>query len=187
MTRRGILAVTLELLLRRRAPHQMDQRDHYRSLTYAPHKLSMEIVRLANGLVEVAAFVDNNEYLRDAIKTTDTGYNVLQPIPFSYDYVAFRNAANDWDYVIDNFKVETFAAGVLGDFNSSGKVDAGDYATWRKNNGTNTRWPMTTAWERPSCIAQLQPVASQFRQSAPEAGLRSAVTRCRNQALFGCC
>ncbi len=29
------------------------------------------------------------------------------------------------------------AAGLPGDFNSDGKVDAGDYATWRKNDGTN--------------------------------------------------
>jgi hypothetical protein len=26
---------------------------------------------------------------------------------------------------------------LAGDFNSDGKVDAGDYVTWRKNNGTN--------------------------------------------------
>jgi hypothetical protein len=29
------------------------------------------------------------------------------------------------------------APGLPGDFNSDGKVDAGDYVTWRKNNGTN--------------------------------------------------
>jgi hypothetical protein len=29
------------------------------------------------------------------------------------------------------------SAGIPGDFNSDGKVDAGDYATWRKNSGTN--------------------------------------------------
>ena len=29
------------------------------------------------------------------------------------------------------------ALGFLGDFNSDGKVDAGDYVTWRKNDGTN--------------------------------------------------
>jgi fibronectin-binding autotransporter adhesin len=29
------------------------------------------------------------------------------------------------------------ATGLPGDFNSDGKVDAGDYVTWRKNNGTN--------------------------------------------------
>jgi hypothetical protein len=29
------------------------------------------------------------------------------------------------------------AAGLPGDFNSDGKVDAGDYVTWRKNDGTN--------------------------------------------------
>jgi hypothetical protein len=28
-------------------------------------------------------------------------------------------------------------AGLPGDFNSDGRVDAGDYATWRKNNNTN--------------------------------------------------
>jgi hypothetical protein len=27
--------------------------------------------------------------------------------------------------------------GLPGDFNSDGKVNAGDYVTWRKNNGTN--------------------------------------------------
>jgi hypothetical protein len=29
------------------------------------------------------------------------------------------------------------AAGLPGDFNSDGKVDAGDYVTWKKNDGTN--------------------------------------------------
>ena len=32
-------------------------------------------------------------------------------------------------------------SGVKGDFNNDGKVDAGDYATWRKNNGTNNALP----------------------------------------------
>lgn len=106
--------------------------------SFAPHKLSMEIVRLADGLVEVASFVDGVELLRDSIKTTDTGYNVLAPIPFTYDYVAFRNAVNDWDYVIDNFTVEVFGsnAGLDGDFNDDGTVDAADYVVWRKNNGS---------------------------------------------------
>jgi hypothetical protein len=102
---------------------------------YAPHNLKMEIVRLSNGLVEVASFVDNVEILRDAVKTTDTGYNALQPIPFSYDYVAFRNANNDWDYVIDNFKLELFEAG---DYNQNDAVDAADYVLWRKNSGITT-------------------------------------------------
>jgi hypothetical protein len=102
-------------------------------IPYAPHNVKMEIIRLANGLVEVASFVDNVEILRDDIKTTDTGYSsTLQSIPFTYDYVAIRNANNDWDYVIDNFKVETFTAGVPGDYNGNGSVDAGDYVLWRK-------------------------------------------------------
>jgi hypothetical protein len=40
--------------------------------------------------------------------------------------------------VFDNLTVtDVPPAGVLGDFNSDGKVDAGDYDTWRKNNGTS--------------------------------------------------
>lgn len=103
--------------------------------SFVPHTLKLEIVRLADGLVEVASIVDNVEFLRDSIKTTDTGYNVLQPIPFSYDYVAFRNATNDWDYVIDNFKVEVFNsdAGLDGDFNGDGSVDAADWVYLQKN------------------------------------------------------
>ena len=36
-----------------------------------------------------------------------------------------------------NSQVTLMAAGLPGDFNSDGKVDAGDYVTWRKNNGTS--------------------------------------------------
>jgi hypothetical protein len=40
--------------------------------------------------------------------------------------------------VFDNLTVTDLPpAGLLGDFNSDTKVDAGDYATWRKNNNTN--------------------------------------------------
>ncbi len=35
----------------------------------------------------------------------------------------------------------SLAAGLLGDFNSDGKVDAGDYVTWRKNDGPNASLP----------------------------------------------
>ncbi len=106
--------------------------------TFVPHKLSMEIIRLADGLIQVASFIDNVEILRDEIKTTDTGYNVIGPPAFSYDYVAFRNASGDFDYVIDNFMVEIFGSneGLDGDFNNDGSVDAADYVVWRKTDGT---------------------------------------------------
>jgi hypothetical protein len=105
---------------------------------FAPRKLSLEIVRLADGLIEVASFVDNVEALRDAITMDDTGFNVIGPPPFTYDYVAFRNAQGDWDYVIDNFMVEVIGSNepgdLLGDYNENGAVDAADYVVWRKNN-----------------------------------------------------
>ena len=39
----------------------------------------------------------------------------------------------DFDYVIDNFMVEVFGsnAGVPGDYNNNGTVDAADYVLWR--------------------------------------------------------
>jgi hypothetical protein len=105
--------------------------------TAAPHRLSMEIVRLENGLIEIASFVDDVEVLRDDIKDTDTGFNVLGPPAFSYDYVAFRNSP-DYDYVIDNFMVEVIGSNepgdLLGDYNENGTVDAADYVLWRENN-----------------------------------------------------
>jgi hypothetical protein len=105
--------------------------------TAAPHKLSMELVRLENGSIEVASFVDGVEALRDDIKEDDTGFSVIGPPPISYDYVAFRNS-QDWDYVIDNFMVEVIGSNepgdLTGDYNQNGTVDAADYVLWRKNN-----------------------------------------------------
>jgi hypothetical protein len=112
--------------------------------TYSAHTLSMEIMRLANGLIEVATFVDNVELLRDDIKDTDTGFAVLGPPAFSYDYLAFRNTA-DYDYVIDNFKLELFGSnateGLPGDYNDNDVVDAADYTVWRDNLGSATSLP----------------------------------------------
>jgi hypothetical protein len=88
-------------------------------------------------LVEVASFVDGVEALRDSIKDTDTGFNVIGPPPFSYDYVAFRNAQGDFDYAIDNFMIEVIGSNepgdLLGDYNENGTVDAADYVLWRNN------------------------------------------------------
>jgi autotransporter-associated beta strand protein len=47
-------------------------------------------------------------------------------------------AANINDEYFSGLGIITVApAGLPGDFNNDGKVDAGDYATWRKNNGTS--------------------------------------------------
>ena len=101
-----------------------------------PHTLKMEIVRLADGLVQVASFIDGVEILRDEIKTTDTGFSFLDPPAFSYDYVAFR-PSSDFDYVLDNFMVEVFGSneGLTGDHNEDGTVDAADYVGMAKGSG----------------------------------------------------
>lgn len=71
------------------------------------HELSMEITRLADGLVEVASFVNGAEILRDEIKTTDTGFGLLGPPADTYNYIGFRNSSGDYDYVIDNVVVQS--------------------------------------------------------------------------------
>ncbi|MEQ8848898.1 hypothetical protein [Botrimarina sp.] len=73
------------------------------------HELAMEITRLENGLLEVATFVDGVEILRDEIKDTDTGFNVIGPPADTYHYLGFRNSSGDYDYVIDNVLVQSFA------------------------------------------------------------------------------
>ena len=79
----------------------------------------------------------------DTIKTTDTGYNVIGPPPDSFNYVAMRDTA-DFDWAIDNFKVEVFgsnAGGTPGDYNGDGKVDAADYTVWRDHLGSASSLP----------------------------------------------
>jgi hypothetical protein len=60
----------------------------------------------------------------------------------AWDYFVMQTGgatnSDDFDWLIDNFKVELFGsnAGVNGDFNNDGKVNAADYPTWRKSDGT---------------------------------------------------
>ena len=49
---------------------------------------------------------------------------------FDLDFIAYKEGV-----------VVPTLAGTPGDFNSDGKVDAGDYVTWRKNNNTNNALP----------------------------------------------
>jgi autotransporter-associated beta strand protein len=57
--------------------------------------------------------------------------------PTGFTYALSNNPSNT---SID-LQVTAIAVSLLGDFNSDGKVDAGDYVTWRKNNGTNNALP----------------------------------------------
>jgi hypothetical protein len=57
----------------------------------------------------------------------------------SWDYFAMttggQSTSDDFDWLIDNFTVEVLGsnAGIDGDFNGDGNVDAADYVVWRKN------------------------------------------------------
>jgi hypothetical protein len=60
----------------------------------------------------------------------------------SWDYftmaLAGQSTSDDFDWLIDNFTVELFGsnAGLDGDYNGDGMVDAADYVFWRKTDGT---------------------------------------------------
>jgi autotransporter-associated beta strand protein len=51
--------------------------------------------------------------------------------PAGFTYALVDNISNT------SVDLQVTSAGLPGDFNSDGKVDAGDYVTWRKNDGTN--------------------------------------------------
>jgi hypothetical protein len=59
-----------------------------------------------------------------------------------WDYFAMGLAgatdSDDFDWIMDNFKVEVTGsnAGLSGDYNNDGKVNAADYVLWRKSPGT---------------------------------------------------
>jgi hypothetical protein len=68
----------------------------------------------------------------------------------SWDYFAMQTAgvstSDDFDWLIDNFKVEVFGsnAGLDGDYNGDGMVDAADYVFWRKTDGSPAGYDL---WE----------------------------------------
>ena len=55
--------------------------------------------------------------------------------------VLFMDADFAWTVYIDNIRVGRMMAGVPGDFNEDGSVDAADYVMWRKNDGTDNALP----------------------------------------------
>jgi hypothetical protein len=73
-------------------------------------------------------------------------YNVLTALDIIDNGITFSGPAG-WNYQIiagGNGEILQFfqgPAGLAGDFNSDGKVDAGDYVTWRKNEVANLPLP----------------------------------------------
>jgi hypothetical protein len=57
-----------------------------------------------------------------------------------WDYFAISNTStvDDFDFILDNFKIEVIGSNepgdLLGDYNEDGKVDAADYVQWRDSN-----------------------------------------------------
>jgi hypothetical protein len=78
---------------------------------------------------------------------TQATYNVLTAVDIIDSGITF-NGPSGWSYHIisgGNGEILQFyqptPPGLPGDFNNDGKVDAGDYVTWRKNDGTNNTLP----------------------------------------------
>ena len=53
----------------------------------------------------------------------------------------FMNPDFAWTVYIDNIRVGRLIAGIPGDFNEDGSVDAADYVVWRKSEGTENALP----------------------------------------------
>jgi hypothetical protein len=70
------------------------------------HTLGLHVVRTVDS-VEVASFIDGTEILRDNVDPADEDVIFLGAPPTSFDYIAFRNATGDYDYLIDSVRVMT--------------------------------------------------------------------------------
>jgi hypothetical protein len=64
----------------------------------------------------------------NGVKFSGAALDHYDPMIFDFDELRYGSSLED---------VVLPPAGLNGDFNADGKVDAGDYVTWRKNNGTN--------------------------------------------------
>jgi hypothetical protein len=65
--------------------------------------------------------------------------------------------------------------GLPGDFNGDGKVDAADYVTWRKNNGTNNALPNDGGLGTPITTAHYDLWTANFGETAGSGGAAGAV------------
>jgi hypothetical protein len=72
--------------------------------------------------------------LLTATTITDSGITKNFPAGWDYHIIAGGNGQ-----ILQAF--QSVAPGLAGDFNNDGKVDAGDYATWRKNDTANATLP----------------------------------------------
>ena len=115
---------------------------------------------------------------------TQTTYNLLTATSI-VDSGITKNFPAGWDYHIiaggNGQILQAFQppVGLPGDFNSDGKVDAGDYVTWRKNevtnaalandNGVGNQADRFTLWR------------ANFGNPPGAVALRSKARRCRNR------
>jgi hypothetical protein len=79
-------------------------------------------------------------------------------------------AAFAWTVYVDNIRVGRDQAGIPGDFNSDGAVDAADYVMWRKNNGTSNPLPNDNNLGVPITTAHYDLWRTRFGSSAPGGG-----------------
>ncbi len=113
------------------------------------YRLSLELVRGISSITAHLSAYDINDpntvfTLSGSETIIDPDPNAAVPVsPESFDYFAMRNTRvsatlcpacfeDDWDFVIDNFMLETFSAPANADFDGNGFVDGLDFLKWQR-------------------------------------------------------
>jgi hypothetical protein len=81
---------------------------------------------------------DASKHNRDRVVTIS---NLSPPVNTGILYVQFDGSTGNLGYLNAMEVIASVPAGINGDYNNNGKVDAADYAIWRKNVGTMNTLP----------------------------------------------
>ncbi|MEX2306153.1 MAG: hypothetical protein WD738_01080 [Pirellulales bacterium] len=106
---------------------------------------------------------------------TDAGFVPLEFQIYLNKSISVSDPAFEWTIYIDNVRVGRDVEGVVGDFNDDGAVNAADYVTWRKNDGTNNALPNDNGLGTPITSAHYDLWRANFGQPMPGGGGFSAI------------
>jgi hypothetical protein len=129
------------------------------------------------GNIEVKVYMDGDVSNPSTFQVTLSGFNNAVYAQENDPFLEFGFSFNaEWGSIDVDFLSYAFGViapvpgGLPGDFNDDGKVDAADYVTWRKNNGTNTPLPNDDGLGTPIGPAHYNLWAANFGSMAPGSG-----------------